>query len=161
MGLKICAKTLIFGILTLDQLFLKLCGAILLILSFLPFAAFQKCLEWQKMAKNCTNHHFQLQRPQIGVKNQIIKIFHTAFLKNHMRMLYAKFQAILTDIVGIYLHSSKFLKHFFVQINPKILNFASQISKERTMLAQKLTGNHIREYIFYKILGLYYHYSWR
>ena len=50
-GLNICAKTLIFGILTLDRLFLKPYTAIFLILIFLPDMACESCLNWQNMAK--------------------------------------------------------------------------------------------------------------
>ena len=51
-GLNICAKTLLFGILTLDRLFLKRYAAIFLILIFLPdmgrhFSTL-KVLKWGK-----------------------------------------------------------------------------------------------------------------
>ena len=103
-GLNICAKTLLFGILTLDRLFLKRYAAIFLILIFLPDMACESCLNWQKMAKIVI---FQLWRSKNRVTNQLIKNSRITFLKNHMEMLHAKFQTISTNIVA-----SKF---FFVE----------------------------------------------
>ena len=83
-GLNICAfKTLLFGILTLDRLFLKRYVAIFSILIFLPDMARKSCLNWQKMAKIIIFQKFP----------------HIVF-KSYMEMLHARFQTILTNIVA-------------------------------------------------------------
>ena len=100
-GLSICAKTQIFGTLTLDRLFEKLCVTILLILII--------CQSWPaKVTEMAKIIFFPLFRPQHSVKNQFINYSRTNFLKNHVKVLHANFQAILTTLQLPYLFLSNF-----------------------------------------------------
>ena len=71
-GLNICAKTLLFGILTLDKLFLKRCAAILIILVFLPNLTCENC-------KKCQFSTFNVSK--IFAKNQIEEPYKDATCK--------------------------------------------------------------------------------
>ena len=85
-----------------------------------------------RMAKNGKKLHESpfstLETTNWGKKSNYQNLPHSIFEESYEDAI-CQISGNLTDIVDIYLHSSKFLKHFFVQINPKILDFASQILK--------------------------------
>ena len=137
-GLNICAKTLFFGILTLDRLFLKRYVAIFLILIFLSDMACESCLNWQKMAKIVI---FQLWRSKNRVTNQLIKNSRITFLKNHMEMLHAKFRTISMNIIASKFFFVEFFWAFFCPIWPPKFNILPLKSWKITILAEKLIGN--------------------
>ena len=126
-GLNICAKTLIFGILTLDRLFLKCYTAIFLILIFLPDMACESCLNWQKNGKN--RHFSTLKVQKEGEKSTYQKFPHNVFEEPYGDATY-KISVNFDEYCSFQIFFRRiFLSIFCPLWPPQFLNFASQILK--------------------------------
>ena len=113
-GLSICAKILIFVIVTLDRLFQKSGASFFLISIKLVVSGCQSCRKCQRMPKNDI---LTLKVPKQS-KNQIIQNLCTNFLRENMKILRAKFQTVSSICVACVFFSSNFFKHLFVQFDP-------------------------------------------
>ena len=125
-GLNVCAKTLIFGILTLDRLFLKRYAAIFLILIFFACRCLPKLFEMTKISKN---HHFLTSRVQKWDTKSNYQKFSDRGFEEPYEDATCKVTGNFDKYCSLYFFSSNFSKHFLSRLAPKILDFASQIWK--------------------------------